>query len=82
MKKKILEFIRGTIYVFLIIHVAGVYLAEGKREALSFYSWQNKITFIQEPPTIMSNCYSTCEKVERVTWEEYVRRYQERMKPQ
>ena len=82
MKKRIREFVRGAVYVLLIVHVASAYLAEGKRRTLSFYSWQNKMTFIQEPPTIMSNCYSTCEKVERVSWEEYVRRYQERMKPQ
>jgi len=39
-------------------------------------------SFIQEPPTIMTNCYQMCSSVEYVEWDEYVERYQETMRPQ
>ena len=39
-----------------------------------------KKTFLQNPPTIYSNCFSFCEDKKDATWEEYVKQYQEHMR--
>ena len=81
--KKLHELFRGFTYIVMIVSLCYLYYEQGRDDFIrNSYYYVVPTTYIQNPPQIRTNCYQRCENVEFVTWEEYVKRYQERMLPQ
>ena len=80
MRKLIFEGMRGVIYISLIVFICNARYDQGKKDAgdkyfTQYYRFYTPQMWIETPPTIAYECWTSCKSIERVTWDEYVSRY-------